>query len=117
VNNIYIVVCIYFIVLVICGNYILLNVFLAIAVDNLADAESLTAAEKEEGDVIEGDAPDEVLEGVGDDDYDPNKGADGERISGGVDAGEFDENYNEDGDEKVPLGEDEEIDGNIYVHV
>ena len=29
--------CIYFIILFICGNYILLNVFLAIAVDNLAD--------------------------------------------------------------------------------
>uniref|UniRef100_A0A3P8VIU5 Voltage-dependent L-type calcium channel subunit alpha n=1 Tax=Cynoglossus semilaevis TaxID=244447 RepID=A0A3P8VIU5_CYNSE len=37
-------VCIYFIILFICGNYILLNVFLAIAVDNLADAESLTLA-------------------------------------------------------------------------
>ncbi|KAJ8047198.1 Voltage-dependent L-type calcium channel subunit alpha-1C [Holothuria leucospilota] len=37
----------YFIMLFICGNYILLNVFLAIAVDNLADAESLTAYEKE----------------------------------------------------------------------
>ncbi|XP_078393991.1 voltage-dependent L-type calcium channel subunit alpha-1D-like, partial [Cetorhinus maximus] len=31
---------IYFIILFICGNYILLNVFLAIAVDNLADADS-----------------------------------------------------------------------------
>nr|XP_031833453.1 muscle calcium channel subunit alpha-1 isoform X1 [Nomia melanderi] len=39
--------CFYFIILFICGNYILLNVFLAIAVDNLADAESLTAIEKE----------------------------------------------------------------------
>ncbi|XP_049844102.1 muscle calcium channel subunit alpha-1-like isoform X6 [Schistocerca gregaria] len=39
--------CVYFIILFICGNYILLNVFLAIAVDNLADAESLTAIEKE----------------------------------------------------------------------
>lgn len=39
---------VYFIVLFICGNYILLNVFLAIAVDNLADADSLTNAEKEE---------------------------------------------------------------------
>ncbi|XP_076330683.1 muscle calcium channel subunit alpha-1-like [Tachypleus tridentatus] len=49
---------IYFIILFICGNCIqstkvyystdiLLNVFLAIAVDNLADAESLTAIEKE----------------------------------------------------------------------
>ena len=39
---------IYYIVLFVCGNYILLNVFLAIAVDNLADAESLNVAEKEE---------------------------------------------------------------------
>ncbi|KAJ7999742.1 hypothetical protein DPEC_G00197570 [Dallia pectoralis] len=38
----------YFIILFICGNYILLNVFLAIAVDNLADAESLTPGEKKE---------------------------------------------------------------------
>lgn len=37
----------YFFALFVCGNYILLNVFLAIAVDNLADAESLTAAKKE----------------------------------------------------------------------
>ncbi|XP_024915412.1 voltage-dependent L-type calcium channel subunit alpha-1D [Cynoglossus semilaevis] len=39
---------VYFIILFICGNYILLNVFLAIAVDNLADAESLNTAQKEE---------------------------------------------------------------------
>ena len=38
----------YYIVLFVCGNYILLNVFLAIAVDNLADAESLNVAQKEE---------------------------------------------------------------------
>lgn len=38
--------CLFFIVLFICGNYILLNVFLAIAVDNLADGENLTAIEK-----------------------------------------------------------------------
>uniref|UniRef100_A0A6Q2XZB8 Voltage-dependent L-type calcium channel subunit alpha n=1 Tax=Esox lucius TaxID=8010 RepID=A0A6Q2XZB8_ESOLU len=42
-----ILVCIYFIILFTCGNYILLNVFLAIAVDNLAEAESLTAAQKD----------------------------------------------------------------------
>ncbi|GLH14148.1 Voltage-dependent calcium channel type A subunit alpha-1 [Gryllus bimaculatus] len=47
VASIGILACIYFIILFICGNYILLNVFLAIAVDNLADAESLTAIEKE----------------------------------------------------------------------
>ncbi|XP_074057973.1 voltage-dependent L-type calcium channel subunit alpha-1F [Macrotis lagotis] len=33
-------VCIYFIILFICGNYILLNVFLAIAVDNLAGGDA-----------------------------------------------------------------------------
>lgn len=39
VSSIGILACIYFIILFICGNYILLNVFLAIAVDNLADAD------------------------------------------------------------------------------
>ncbi|XP_048344565.1 voltage-dependent L-type calcium channel subunit alpha-1F [Sphaerodactylus townsendi] len=39
-------VCVYFIILFICGNYILLNVFLAIAVDNLADADSINASKK-----------------------------------------------------------------------
>lgn len=53
------VACIYFIILFICGNYILLNVFLAIAVDNLADAESLTAIEKEEEEEEEGAEEDE----------------------------------------------------------
>ncbi|RUS83605.1 hypothetical protein EGW08_008624 [Elysia chlorotica] len=42
-----ILVCLYFVVLFIVGNYILLNVFLAIAVDNLADAQSLTEIEEE----------------------------------------------------------------------
>ena len=37
----------YFIILVLFGNYTLLNVFLAIAVDNLANAQELTAAEEE----------------------------------------------------------------------
>ncbi|KAF4532564.1 hypothetical protein B566_EDAN008488, partial [Ephemera danica] len=45
VSSIGILACVYFIILFICD--ILLNVFLAIAVDNLADAESLTAIEKE----------------------------------------------------------------------
>ncbi|CAG06879.1 unnamed protein product, partial [Tetraodon nigroviridis] len=43
------IVCFYFIILFICGNYILLNVFLAIAVDNLADAESLNKDEDKKG--------------------------------------------------------------------
>ena len=36
----------YFIILTLFGNYTLLNVFLAIAVDNLANAQELTAAEE-----------------------------------------------------------------------
>ncbi|XP_068027205.1 LOW QUALITY PROTEIN: voltage-dependent L-type calcium channel subunit alpha-1F-like, partial [Melanerpes formicivorus] len=36
-------VCVYFIILFICGNYILLNVFLAIAVDNLADGDNINS--------------------------------------------------------------------------
>ncbi|XP_076351266.1 muscle calcium channel subunit alpha-1-like isoform X2 [Tachypleus tridentatus] len=60
VGSIGILACIYFIILFICGNYILLNVFLAIAVDNLADAESLTAVEKED----EGEGAEEQIEEV-----------------------------------------------------
>lgn len=48
VGTLGVLVSVYYIVLFICGNYILLNVFLAIAVDNLADADSLTHAEKED---------------------------------------------------------------------
>ena len=40
--------CIYVIILFICGNYILLNVFLAIAVDNLSDPESADSEPVEE---------------------------------------------------------------------
>uniref|UniRef100_A0A8B9W001 Voltage-dependent L-type calcium channel subunit alpha n=1 Tax=Anas zonorhyncha TaxID=75864 RepID=A0A8B9W001_9AVES len=60
-------VCIYFIILFICGNYILLNVFLAIAVDNLADAESLTSAQKEE------EEEKERKKLINMDDYQPNE--------------------------------------------
>ncbi len=44
----------YFIILTLFGNYTLLNVFLAIAVDNLANAQEMTAAEeaKEEEDRV-----------------------------------------------------------------
>lgn len=48
VKSIGIVSSIYFIILFICGNYILLNVFLAIAVDNLADPDA-GVEEEEEG--------------------------------------------------------------------
>ncbi|KAK3102999.1 hypothetical protein FSP39_015655 [Pinctada imbricata] len=47
VNQFGVIVCLYFVILFVCGNYILLNVFLAIAVDNLADAQSLTEIEEE----------------------------------------------------------------------
>uniref|UniRef100_A0A0K0E6W3 Voltage-dependent L-type calcium channel subunit alpha n=1 Tax=Strongyloides stercoralis TaxID=6248 RepID=A0A0K0E6W3_STRER len=82
VGSIGVLVSIYYIVLFICGNYILLNVFLAIAVDNLADADSLTNAEKEEeqGEVEyeegEEDYEDEkYLENRGDDDQDEDEHA------------------------------------------
>merc|ERR1712142_476179 len=39
---------IYYVSQVVIGNFILLNVFLAIAVDNLADADSMTQVDKEE---------------------------------------------------------------------
>ncbi|XP_074873691.1 LOW QUALITY PROTEIN: voltage-dependent L-type calcium channel subunit alpha-1F [Carettochelys insculpta] len=41
-------VCAYFIILFICGNYILLNVFLAIAVDNLADGDNINSSKEKE---------------------------------------------------------------------
>lgn len=41
----------YFIILTLFGNYTLLNVFLAIAVDNLANAQELTAAEEGQAEV------------------------------------------------------------------
>nr|QQY02492.1 voltage-dependent L-type calcium channel subunit alpha-1C [Cryptocotyle lingua] len=62
-------VCLYYVILFICGNYILLNVFLAIAVDNLADTGSgeekkeETAEDKTEGgDEGEKLDPDKVAE-------------------------------------------------------
>uniref|UniRef100_A0A915J334 Ion transport domain-containing protein n=1 Tax=Romanomermis culicivorax TaxID=13658 RepID=A0A915J334_ROMCU len=60
-----VIVCFYFIILFICGNYILLNVFLAIAVDNLADAEQKTAAEKEEVEVVHGGDGSTIAAGSG----------------------------------------------------
>uniref|UniRef100_A0A8C7Z2J9 Voltage-dependent L-type calcium channel subunit alpha n=1 Tax=Oryzias sinensis TaxID=183150 RepID=A0A8C7Z2J9_9TELE len=55
------IVCFYFIILFICGNYILLNVFLAIAVDNLADEDEEefedNAVEEEDPDVPSGPRP------------------------------------------------------------
>ena len=45
----------YFIILTLFGNYTLLNVFLAIAVDNLANAQELTAAENQNAENDNGD--------------------------------------------------------------
>ncbi|XP_054473654.1 calcium channel, voltage-dependent, L type, alpha 1D subunit, a [Anoplopoma fimbria] len=62
------IVCFYFIILFICGNYILLNVFLAIAVDNLADAESLNTDESDKkGDKKEDEKDDKEDEEENDD--------------------------------------------------
>lgn len=46
----------YFVILTLFGNYTLLNVFLAIAVDNLANAQELTAAENQEAGADEPEA-------------------------------------------------------------
>ncbi|CAK8675301.1 unnamed protein product [Clavelina lepadiformis] len=53
VNNGGLMYSLYFIFLVLFGNYTLLNVFLAIAVDNLANAQELTKDEEEENDTKE----------------------------------------------------------------
>ena len=48
VTSVGLIMSLYFIILFICGNYILLNVFLAIAVDNLSDDSGDDEEEKEE---------------------------------------------------------------------
>ena len=48
VKSVGLIMSLYFIILFICGNYILLNVFLAIAVDNLSDESGDDEEEKEE---------------------------------------------------------------------
>ncbi|XP_077569226.1 voltage-dependent L-type calcium channel subunit alpha-1D-like isoform X2 [Stigmatopora nigra] len=49
------IVCIYFVILFICGNYILLNVFLAIAVDNLAGGDGDDKAQEKKPEDAEGE--------------------------------------------------------------
>ncbi|XP_071900222.1 voltage-dependent L-type calcium channel subunit alpha-1D isoform X12 [Anas platyrhynchos] len=105
------IVCIYFIILFICGNYILLNVFLAIAVDNLADAESLNTAQKEEAEEKERkkNARKESLENKKSEkaESDQKKPKDSK-----VTIAEYGEGEDEDKDPyppcDVPVGEDEE---------
>ncbi|KAH9628916.1 hypothetical protein HF086_006285 [Spodoptera exigua] len=63
---------IYFIVIFICGNYILLNVFLAIAVDNLGDAEEMDEIQKEKDEAEHPEAGNPQLDeerGETDDEY------------------------------------------------
>ncbi|XP_061687550.1 calcium channel, voltage-dependent, L type, alpha 1D subunit, a [Syngnathoides biaculeatus] len=73
------ILCFYFIILFICGNYILLNVFLAIAVDNLADAESLNT---DEGDK-KGDKKDEKDEKDEEEDNDDTAAEDDPEVPAG----------------------------------
>ncbi|XP_077504519.1 calcium voltage-gated channel subunit cacophony isoform X9 [Amblyomma americanum] len=56
----------YFIILVLFGNYTLLNVFLAIAVDNLANAQELTAAEEEDAEEEKERAKEELEKEIAD---------------------------------------------------
>lgn len=56
---------IYFVLLTLCGNYCLLNVFLAIACDSLDQAAELTAAEEAEKERAEEEARKAELEAQG----------------------------------------------------
>lgn len=56
----YVLVSFYFIVLFVCGNYILLNVFLAIAVDNLGDSDDAEKEEEEAAEIVENQIEGEV---------------------------------------------------------
>ncbi|KAM9133109.1 voltage-dependent L-type calcium channel subunit alpha-1D isoform 3-T3 [Pangshura tecta] len=112
------VVCIYFIILFICGNYILLNVFLAIAVDNLADAESLNTAQKEEAEEKQRkkNARKESLENKkGDKSEGDQKKAKDNKVT----IAEYREGEDEDKDPyppcDVPVGEDEEDEPEVPV--
>nr|XP_049465999.1 muscle calcium channel subunit alpha-1-like isoform X6 [Anopheles coluzzii] len=101
---------IYFIILFICGNYILLNVFLAIAVDNLADADSLTTVEKEEG-----DNPDGEEEKLSHEPTPTEHGDDGfmdhdkDNLDSDNDPMNISDDYDgQDSDTKIPVAEDDE---------
>uniref|UniRef100_A0A8D2NJ49 Voltage-dependent L-type calcium channel subunit alpha n=1 Tax=Zonotrichia albicollis TaxID=44394 RepID=A0A8D2NJ49_ZONAL len=101
------IVCIYFIILFICGNYILLNVFLAIAVDNLADAESLNTAQKEEAEEKERkkNARVTLLQKIHFSDF---RGLFGLFSLGFVTIGEYGEGEEEDKDPYPPCEDEEE---------
>ncbi|XDV49120.1 hypothetical protein PO909_018431, partial [Leuciscus waleckii] len=64
------IVCLYFVILFICGNYILLNVFLAIAVDNLAGGDGDEKKEEEgEGEQADVEGENEEVKVDVDDEY------------------------------------------------
>lgn len=89
---------VYFIVLFICGNYILLNVFLAIAVDNLAEADQVMNAKPEE----EEDEMEVEGEYEEDDKYDQGEG---EEEESGEAEGDADEEEDAEGEpEEVVVG-------------
>ncbi|XP_067382522.1 voltage-dependent L-type calcium channel subunit alpha-1D isoform X2 [Channa argus] len=70
------VVCIYFVILFVCGNYILLNVFLAIAVDNLAGGGGKKKIEEKKEEEEEWDEDEEKEDedaGNEDDDWQENE--------------------------------------------
>ncbi|XP_028309456.1 voltage-dependent L-type calcium channel subunit alpha-1D [Gouania willdenowi] len=70
------VVCLYFVILFVCGNYILLNVFLAIAVDNLAGGGGKKVVEEkkeEEDDWDEDDEKEDEDAGNDEDDWQENE--------------------------------------------
>ncbi|KAK2851748.1 hypothetical protein Q5P01_008024 [Channa striata] len=70
------VVCIYFVILFVCGNYILLNVFLAIAVDNLAGGGGKKKVEEKKEEEEEWDEDEEKEDedaGNEDDDWQENE--------------------------------------------
>ncbi|XP_048873398.1 calcium channel, voltage-dependent, L type, alpha 1F subunit isoform X2 [Brienomyrus brachyistius] len=73
------IVCLYFVILFICGNYILLNVFLAIAVDNLAggDCDDNKKEDKKVG-AENGEVKVEVDEEEEEEEEEPEEGDEGE---------------------------------------
>ncbi|XP_058877304.1 voltage-dependent L-type calcium channel subunit alpha-1D-like isoform X2 [Acipenser ruthenus] len=91
------IICIYFIILFICGNYILLNVFLAIAVDNLGDADCINAdTKKGKGDgKAEGEEASEEVK-VNVDEYE-EEGSEGGEEEDAVSETQSESNIEEDG--------------------
>ncbi|XP_072155545.1 muscle calcium channel subunit alpha-1 isoform X4 [Bemisia tabaci] len=122
VASIGILACIYYIILFICGNYILLNVFLAIAVDNLADAESLTAIEKEEDDEAEkqqkyaSGSPGPKEDGMSNDDMGQTDDENGSLKGSEMDnqsQNETDENERYSGEEEMEEEEEDDNQGSV----